>query len=62
MNSYKNKATETPAFVVADYKPWLGPFTNTRDDLVNKDGEPLHFGVLNYNNTSSSKFRERVKP
>ncbi len=53
---------ETPAFVVANYKPWLGPFTNTRDDLVNKDGEPLHFGVLNYNNTSSSNFREHVKP
>jgi hypothetical protein len=47
---------------VANYKPWLGPFTNTWDDLVNEDGEPLHFGVLNYNNTSSSKFRERVEP
>jgi hypothetical protein len=62
MNSQKNKATETPVFVVANYKPWLGPFTNTWDDLVNEDGEPLHFGVLNYNNTSSSKFRERGKP
>jgi hypothetical protein len=47
---------------VANYKPWLGPFTNTWEDLVNKDGEPLHFGVLNYNNASSSTFRERVKP
>ncbi len=47
---------------MANYKLWLGPFTNTWDKLVNEDGEPLHFGVLNYNNTSSSKFRERVKP
>ncbi len=29
---------------------------------MNKDGKPLHFGVLNYNNISSSKFRERPKP
>jgi hypothetical protein len=53
---------ETPVFVVANYKPWLSSFTNTWDDLVNKDGEPLHFGVLNYNNTSSSKLPEGVKP
>ena len=45
MNSQKIKATEAPVFVVANYKPWLGPFTNTWEDLVNKDGEPLHFGV-----------------
>ncbi len=62
MNSQKNKATDAPVVVAANYKPWLGPFTNTGDDLVNKDGEPLHFGVLNYNNASSSTFHERVKP
>jgi hypothetical protein len=47
---------------MANYKPWLGPFTNTWDDLVNEDGEALHFGVLHYNNVSSSTFRSRVKP
>ena len=40
----------------------LGPFTDTWDDLVNDNGDRLHFGVLHYNNTTTSTFRERVKP
>jgi hypothetical protein len=44
------------------YFPKLGPFTNTWDDLVNDSGESLHFGILNYNNTTASTFRARVKP
>ena len=44
------------------YFPRLGPFTNTWDDLVNDSGEPLLFGRLNYNNTTASTFRDRVKP
>ena len=44
------------------YFPQLGPFTNTWDDLVNDSGEPLLFGRLNYNNTTASTFRDRVKP
>ena len=45
-----------------NYNPPLGPFTNTWDDLVNESGKPLLFAKLNYNNTMSSTFRERVKP
>ena len=48
--------------VLINYFPKLGPFTNTWDDLVNDSGEPLHFGILNYNNTTASTFRARVKP
>ena len=44
------------------YNPQLGPFTNTWDDLVNESGERLLFGKLNYNNTTCSTFRDRVKP
>ena len=40
----------------------LGPFTDTWDDLVDHDGAPLHFGILRYNNSHGSTFRERVKP
>jgi hypothetical protein len=40
----------------------LGPFTATWDDLVDHDGAPLHFGILRYNNSHGSTFRERVKP
>ena len=29
---------------------------------MNDSGEPLHFGILNYNNTTTSTFRARVKP
>jgi hypothetical protein len=48
--------------VLIKYFPKLGPFTNTWDDLVNDSGEPLHFGILNYNNTTTSTFCARVKP
>ena len=39
----------------------LGPFTDTWDDLVNDNGDPLHFGMMHYTNAVST-FRERVKP
>jgi len=39
----------------------LGPFTDTWDDLVNENGDPLRFGMIHYTNATSS-FRERVKP
>jgi hypothetical protein len=29
---------------------------------MNDSGEPLHFGILNYNNTTTSTFCVRVKP
>ena len=50
------------AFVLIKYYPKLGPFTNMWDDLVNDSGEPLHFGILNHNNTTASTFCARVKP
>jgi len=40
----------------------LGPFHDTWDDLVNDNGDPLHFGMMRYTNTATSTFRERVKP
>jgi hypothetical protein len=40
----------------------LGPFTDTWDDLVNNNGNPLHFGMMRYTNTATSTFRERLKP
>ena len=40
----------------------LGLFTDTWDDLVNDNGDPLHFGKMHYTNTATSTFRERVKP
>jgi len=39
----------------------LGLFTDTWDDLVNENGDPLQFGMMHYTNTMSS-FCERVKP
>ena len=39
----------------------LGPFTDTWDDLVNDNGNPLRFGMMHYTNAVST-FRERVKP
>ena len=39
----------------------LGPFTDTWDDLVNDNGDPLRFGMMHYTNATST-FRERVKP
>ena len=51
-----------PVFVVRNYKPKLGPFTNTWDNLGNNDGQSLHIGVLSYKNTYTSTFCERVKP
>ncbi len=44
------------------YYPKLGPFTNTWDDLMNDSGEPLYFGILNYNSTTASTFLALVKP
>jgi hypothetical protein len=43
------------------YYPKIGPFTNTWDDLMNDKGEPLYFGILNYNNITASTFCARVK-
>jgi hypothetical protein len=40
----------------------LGLFTDTWDDLVNDNGDPLRFGMMHYTNTATSTFRERVKP
>ena len=40
----------------------LGGFTKTWDDLVNENGEPLHFGMLHNSNSTLSTFRDRVKP
>ena len=70
MNSYlKTKNSQTvpsrgfyPAFVANNYNPWLGPFTDTWDDLVDDNGSPLYFGEVHYHNSHSSSFRERVKP
>jgi hypothetical protein len=39
-----------------------GPFHDTWDDLVNNNGDPLHFGMMRCTNTATSTFRERVKP
>jgi len=40
----------------------LGPFTDTWDDLVDVNDDPLSFGMILYTNTATSTFRERVKP
>jgi hypothetical protein len=40
----------------------LGGFTKTWDDLVNENGEPLHFGMLHNSNSTLSTFRDCVKP
>ena len=47
--------------VAPNYNPPLGPFTDTWDDLVNGNGESLHFGRLSYS-SSSETFRKSVKP
>jgi hypothetical protein len=39
----------------------LVSFTDTWDDLVNDNGDPLRFGMVHYTNATST-FRERVKP
>ena len=52
------KAMGNKVFLAFKYKPMLGPFTDTWDDLV----DPLHFGILRYNNAHASCFHERVKP
>jgi hypothetical protein len=62
MNSELVKARGIAAFLPYKYKPMLGPFTDTWDDLVNDNGDPLCFGMLHYTNTTTSTFRERVKP
>ena len=49
-------------FLAINYNPKLGPFTDTWDDLVDDNGTKLHFGVLRYQNSHVSTFRERVKP
>jgi hypothetical protein len=50
------------AFLPYKYRPLLGPFTDTWEDLVNDNGNPLHFGKMRYTNTTTSTFRDRVKP
>ena len=40
----------------------LGLFTDTWDDLVNDNGNPLHFGKMRYTNSTTCTFRDRVKP
>ena len=48
---------------VPNYEPQLDPFTGTWDDLVNEDGESLHFGKLSYTcDATSPTFRDSVKP
>jgi hypothetical protein len=61
MNS-QTKARGNNVFLAIKYYPMLGPFTDTWDDLVDDNGAPLHFGILCYNNSHASTFRERVKP
>ena len=61
MNS-QTKARGNKVFLAIKYYPMLGPFTDTWDDLVDDNGAPLHFGILRYNNSHASTFRERVKP
>jgi hypothetical protein len=40
----------------------LGPFTDTWDDLVDDNVDPLSFGMVHYTITATSTFRECVKP
>ena len=64
MNSQKKQKAQAPkpSMVLIKYFSKLGPFTNTWDDLVNDSGERVYFGILNYNNTTTSTFCARVKP
>jgi hypothetical protein len=50
-----------PAFVLVNYYPKLGDFTD-KWDMVNDEGEGLHIGVLHFNNTKTSTFCSRVHP
>ncbi len=50
-----------PAFVLVNYNPKLGDFTDEWD-MANDQGECLHIGVLHYNNTMMSTFHSRVHP
>ncbi len=50
-----------PAFVLVNYNPKLGDFTDEWD-MVNDQVEHLHIGVLHYNNTMTSSFCSRVHP
>jgi hypothetical protein len=50
-----------PAFVMVNYNPKLGDFTDEWD-MVNAEGERLHIGVLHYNNTMMFTFCSRVHP
>jgi hypothetical protein len=59
-----NGTTESlarPAFVLVNYYPKLGDFTDEWD-MVNDEGEGLHIGVLHFNNTKTSTFCSRVNP
>ncbi len=44
---------ETPAFVLVNYNPKLGEFTNTWD-MVNDDGDGLHIDMLHFSNNKTS--------
>jgi hypothetical protein len=50
-----------PAFVLVNYYPKLGDFTD-KWDMVNDKGEGLHIGVLHFNNTKTFTFHSRVHP
>ena len=50
-----------PSFLPYKYRPLLGPFTDTWDDLVNDNGDPLCLGMMHYTNATST-FCECVKP
>jgi len=60
LNSQTLKAKEV--FLAINYNPKPGPFTDKWDDLVDEIGNRLHFGKISYQNTSVSRFQERVKP
>ncbi len=55
------KSLVRPAFVLVNYYPKLGDFTDEWD-MVNDKGEGLHIGVLHFNNTKTATFRSRVYP
>ncbi len=59
-----NGTTESlaqPAFVLVNYYPKLGDFTD-KWDMVNDEGEGLYIGDLHFNKTKTSTFRSRVHP
>ncbi len=49
------KCLALPAFVLVNYYPKLGDFTDEWD-MVNDKREGLHIGVLHFNNTMTSTF------